>query len=96
MGRREEKEDEQGSNAFFGEGEGEYCSTCGQEYVNHCPIASADCPFEESEDGEDEDEEDADFDDVRNVKEVLDDDDEADRLTEEESEIPPEDIEGKD
>ena len=40
---------------LHGEGEGEYCETCKQEYLGHCPIRSSKCPFE-NEDGGDEDE----------------------------------------
>jgi hypothetical protein len=76
--------------SYLSEGEGEECPLCHQEYQGACPINSAECPFrEDAEDeveDEDEDEDDADFEDVAHLREVVQDDEEADRLTDEEDE----------
>jgi hypothetical protein len=74
--------------------EGERCRVCRQEYSDGiCPIASAVCPYLKEEDAaDDDDQEDPDFDDVENLDSVLGEDREADRLTEEEAELPPEDL----
>jgi hypothetical protein len=47
-------EDEDGGT-FHGEGDGEYCEVCKQEFLGHCPIRSSKCPFEGGG-GEDEEE----------------------------------------
>lgn len=69
---------------LFGESEGEECPVCHQEYLNGiCPINSADCPYREDAEDDLDEEDDPDFEDVENLDEVLADDREADRLTEE-------------
>lgn len=37
-------------------GDGTYCDRCRQEYLEHCPIRSSRCPFEDGGDAEEEDE----------------------------------------
>lgn len=72
----------------------EECSVCRQEFADGvCPIASAECPYRDEEDDVEDDEDEApDFEDVENLKEVLDEDKEADRLTDEEADLPDEDL----
>lgn len=62
----------------------EKCPVCHQEFADGlCPIRSADCPFIEDEQVEDEEDDESDFDDVGKVGDVLKEDKEADRATEE-------------
>ncbi len=73
-------------SSLFGEEEGVECPVCRQEYLNGiCPISSADCPYREGagEEDEAEDEEETDFEDVKHLADVLEEDEEADRLTDE-------------
>jgi hypothetical protein len=80
--------------SFPGDESYEECPVCRQEFTGVCPITSAECPYLDSDKSEeDEEEAEPDFEDVANVKEVLVDDVEADRLIEEGDELPPEDIE---
>ena len=83
------------STPFGGDADYEECPVCHQEFTGVCPITSADCPYLEKETGEEEEEEEGeqDFEDVADLNKVLDDDAEADRVIEEEEEIPPEDLE---
>lgn len=41
-------------DTLHGEGDGEYCEVCKQEYLGHCPIRSSRCPFEGGRDSDDE------------------------------------------
>jgi hypothetical protein len=91
MAKRRERPDDDNEPVYLRGGEGEQCRVCHQEYTGSCPIGSAQCPFEKEEG--DEEDADPDFDDVKDLEEVLDDDEEADKLTEEEVEISPEDEE---
>lgn len=43
-------------DTLHGEGEGEHCDVCKQEYLGHCPIRSSKCPFECEDSGDEEDE----------------------------------------
>lgn len=73
--------------------ETELCPVCHQEFADGiCPIASGDCPYLKGEGGEEDEDEDPDFEDVEHLDELLEEDKEADRLTEEEGDIPPEDL----
>lgn len=74
------------------------CRRCKQEYTGACPISSNACPMEaEESDATDEDEdEDSDFSDVGNVNAVVKKDDEADKLADEDDEIPDRDLEDDD
>lgn len=85
---------------YFGNGDDPYeagdeqyeeCEVCHQEFTGTCPINSADCPYA---DFIDDDEDDApDFEDVENLNELLEDDEEVEKLLEEEDgEIPDEDL----
>lgn len=75
----------------------EECPVCRQEFAEGvCPINSAECPYQKGAEDADEDEEDSDFEDVKHLGEVLEEDKEADRLTEEEGEIPDEDLKEED
>jgi hypothetical protein len=89
--KRSNKFDPEDNETSLFEEEVKICRRCKQEYTGSCPIASASCPME-NEDASDEEDEGKDFDDVDNLDAVLADDKEADRLTEEEDEIPPEDL----
>jgi hypothetical protein len=87
---------EEDETAYF-ETEFKMCRRCKQEYTGSCPISSASCPMEAEEKAAgDDDEEDSDFDDVGNVDAVLTKDKDADAITDEEGEIPPEDLEDDD
>ena len=73
---------------LFGETEGEMCPVCHQEYANGiCPINSADCPYRENADDDLDEDDDPDFEDIENLDEVLKEDKEADRLTEEDADF---------
>ncbi|HMP77209.1 MAG TPA: hypothetical protein PKE12_13010 [Kiritimatiellia bacterium] len=72
----------------FGAAEYEECPVCRQEFADGvCPINSADCPYREDAEDDLDEEDDPDFEDVKNLKEILGDDKEADRLTEEEEDF---------
>lgn len=74
--------------AFLEPVENEQCPVCHQEFADGiCPIASGECPYLKGEDDEEEDAE-PDFEDVEHLGEVLKEDKEADRITEEED-LPP-------
>jgi hypothetical protein len=87
---------EEDKTAYF-EQEFKICPRCKQEYTGTCPISCASCPMEADESAaEDEDDEGKkDFDDIEHLGEVLDEDKDADRLTEEEDEIPERDLREK-
>ncbi len=73
---------------LFGEAEYEECPVCHQEFRDGvCPINSADCPYREDAEDDLEEEDDPDFEDVENLDEILGEDEEADRLTEEEEDF---------
>ncbi|MFH0909175.1 MAG: hypothetical protein V1929_10465 [bacterium] len=80
---------------FEGDGEVELCPICHQEFTGFCPLNSAKCPnMDQIEDEEEEDEdEEPDFDDVKKLDSILEEDKEAEKLVEEEGDIPPEDLE---
>ena len=81
---------EEDETSYF-EQEFKTCRRCKQEYTGSCPIASSSCPMEQADaNAEDDDDEKKDFDDVENLGEVLTDDEEADELTEEAGDAPPE------
>lgn len=84
---------EEDETSYF-EQEFKTCRRCKQEYTGTCPLASSSCPMEQDDARaeDDEDEDDKDFDDVENLGEVLEKDEEADELTEEAGEEPPEGI----
>lgn len=85
--------DPEEESSYLSEETYQECSVCRQEFAEGvCPINSAQCPYLKSEDDADEDEEDPDFDDVEHLDELLGKDEEADRLTEEEADIPEEDL----
>jgi hypothetical protein len=68
------------------------CSMCGAEFCRVCFPKTAVCPdCSEQEEEEEDTEENPDFDDVSNLGELIEDED-ADKLTEEGEEIPPEDL----
>ena len=71
----------------------EECPVCHQEFVEGvCPITSTECPYLKGEDDLEDEDEDPDFEDVEHLREVLEEDKEADRLTEVEGEVPAEDL----
>lgn len=73
---------------LFGNAEYEECPVCHQEFSDGvCPINSADCPYRDDVEEDEEEDDDPDFEDVENLNEVLEDDEEADRLTEEEEDF---------
>lgn len=95
--RRSKKFDPEEDETAYFETTYKNCRRCKQEYTGACPISSSACPMEAEENGEGDDEdEDSDFDDVGNVNAVLKKDDEADKLAEEEDEIPEGDLEDDD
>ena len=74
-----------------------FCETCDQDYDGSCPENSPDCPISfKTEDDEEEDdvddEDDSDFDDIDDIDEIVGYDAEAEKLIDEEEEIPPEDL----
>jgi hypothetical protein len=85
-------------SSYVSEESYEECPVCRQEFAEGvCPINSAECPYQKGADEvDDEDDEDPDFDDVEHLDQVLEEDKEADRLTEEEGEIPEEDLKEED
>lgn len=69
---------------LFGSADCEECPVCHQEFADGvCPIASADCPYREDDDGDEDEDDEEDFEDVKHLRQVLKDDKEADRLIEE-------------
>lgn len=92
--RRSKKFDPEEDETAYFETTYKTCRRCKQEFTGACPISSGTCPMEAEENGElDEDEEESsDFDDVGNVNEVLKKDEEADKLAEEDDEIPEGDL----
>lgn len=92
--RRTKRFDPEEDETSYFEQEFKTCRRCKQEYTGTCPIASSACPMEQDEAGaaqEDDDEDgDKDFDDVDRLGTVLVDDKEADDLTDEAGEEPPE------
>lgn len=92
MAKRPARSADDDEPSYLGGGEGEFCRVCHQEYISACPIGSAQCPFEREE-GEEEEDEDPDFEDVKDLGDVLEDDEEADKLTEDEGDGPPGDVE---
>jgi hypothetical protein len=78
---------------FYGDPDYEECSVCHQEFRDgFCPINSADCPYCEDEEDDFEEDDEPDFEDVEDLDEILGDDEEADRLTEEEEDFSDEDF----
>lgn len=76
-------------SSYLSEETYEECPVCHQEFVEGvCPITSAECPYLKGEEEIEDEDEDPDFDDVEHLREVLEEDKEADRLTEEEVEPP--------
>lgn len=73
-----------------------FCETCDQDYDGSCPESSPDCPInfkgEEEEEEDFDEEDDSDFDDIDDIDEIVGYDEEAEKLIEEEEEIPPEDL----
>lgn len=67
------------------------CSMCGTEFCSRCFRKSAVCPDCADEASEDDLDEDPDFEDVTDLKEILPDDTEVDRILEDDDEIPDED-----
>lgn len=61
----------------------EECPVCHQEFTGVCPINSGECPYAEETEEEEEEDEESDFEDVEKLGEVLEDDEEADKLAEE-------------
>jgi len=80
-------------SSYLSEETYEECPVCHQEFVEGvCPITSAECPYLKGDDDAEDEDEDPDFEDVEHLREVLEEDKEADRLTEVEGEVPKEDL----
>lgn len=89
---QDEEEDE---GPYFRSEEGQDCPKCRQEYNGSCLLNIPNCPFEEDDEDPfaDEDEDGPDFEDVKNLDSLLEKDEEADKVTEEElDDIPMEDL----
>ena len=94
MGRAKKHIFNSDETVFEGDGDVELCPVCHQEFTGFCPLNSAKCPnADQIEDEDDDEDEEADFDDIKKLDAVLADDKEAEKLTEEDGDIPPEDLE---
>ena len=86
-------DDDEGS--YYSSEDGEICPRCRQEYTGTCLLNIPECPFEEKEEDPFADDEDKgpDFEDVPDLDKLLDEDEEAEKLVEEEADnIPIEDL----
>ena len=93
--REKQRNGELGDEDNFTGEVGQICDRCRQEYTGTCLLNIPDCPFEENEEDPFADEDDAgpDFEDAPNLKALLEEDKEAEKVIEEDhDDIPPEDL----